>query len=112
MLTWTLLEEIEAGDRVALLRRPLEMKEALTRHEVALATVAGGMVSEGWASQKRAGFDNLDRAYFDAVSSGYDEVVGGRRYEYAETMESGNVLHRLAVGNLTSFKLSPPASMM
>ena len=84
----------------------------LTRRELALATLAGGMVSEGWASADRAGFNNLDREYFQAVTSAYDEVVGGRRYAYSRTIKSGNLLYELDVQGMTAFAASPIAEMV
>ena len=113
MLIWRLLDEIAPGDRVAMLRRPTESTGTeLTPRELALATLAGGMVSEGWASETRAGFNNLDRAYFDAVTTAYTEVVGGRSYSYSRTIKSSNLLHELDVHNLTALKASPLAEMV
>jgi len=113
MLVWKLLDEVTPGDRVALLRRPAAAHaEDLTPRELALATLAGGMVSEGWASDRRAWFNNLDNEYFEAVASAYDEVVGGRRYVYARTIKSGNLLHELDVQHRTALKASPLAEMV
>jgi DNA gyrase subunit A len=113
MLVWKLLEEVMPGDRVALLRRPSTAQpRELTPRELALATLAGGMVSEGWASENRAGFNNLDRDYFDAVTSAYDDIVGGRRYAYSRTIKSKNLLHELDVQNTAALKTSPLAEML
>ena len=113
MFVWKLLEEISPGDRVAMLRAPaISAPTELTPRERALATLAGGMVSEGWASSGRAGFNNLDPDYFAAVASAYEDIVGGRHYEYARTIKSGNVLHELDVQNMTALKDSPLAEMV
>ena len=113
MLVWKLLEETSPGDRVALLRRPVAAPAAeLTPRELALATLAGGMVSEGWASADRAGFNNLDQEYAAAVTTAYDDIVGGARYAYSRTIKSGNLLHELDVQNLTALKASPIAEMV
>ncbi|HEY8647801.1 MAG TPA: DNA gyrase subunit A [Candidatus Limnocylindria bacterium] len=113
MLVWKLLEEVTPGDRVAMLRRPTTSAPLeLTARERALATLAGGMVSEGWASSSRAGFNNLDQGYFADVVSAYEEIVGGRHYEYARTIKSGNLLHELDVQNMTALKDSPIGEMV
>src|SRR5207244_2115884 len=70
------------------------------------------VVSEGWASADRAGFNNLDREYFQAVTSAYDEVVGGRRYAYSRTIKSGNLLYEVDVQGMTAFAASPIAEMV
>jgi len=113
MLVWKLLEEVTQGDRVALLRRPATARaEDHSPRELASATLAGGMVSEGWASDGRAGFNNLDNGYFEAVTAAYDHVVGGPRYAYSRTIKSGNVLHELDIHNMTALKASPLAEMV
>ena len=45
-------------------------------------------------SESRAGFNNLDRDYFDMVVAAYDAVVGGPRYVYERTIASGSRLLR------------------
>ncbi|HUQ42634.1 MAG TPA: DNA gyrase subunit A [Candidatus Limnocylindrales bacterium] len=112
MLTWKLLDEIAPGDRVAMLRATVPVSDDLLPRDLALATLAGGMVSEGWASQKRAGFNNLDVNYFAAVKTAYDEIVGGRSYAYTRTIKSKSVIQELDVQELTAFRGSPLAEMV
>ncbi len=112
MLLWKLMDEIQPGDHVALLRRAPADYGTLTDAESDLATLAGGMVSEGWASEWRAGFNNVDPAYFSQVVNAYDRVVGGRRYTSARTIASRSVLHELDVQNLTQLRASPLAAMV
>ncbi len=112
MLIWKLLEEVGPGDRVVLLRKvPLEVG-TLTSEEEDLAVLAGGMVSEGWAAERRAGFDKPDREYLERIGAAYEAVVGGCRYGYARTIKSGSLLHELDVRNLTEFRASPLATMV
>src|SRR5258708_25339871 len=81
LLVWKLLHEMVPGDRAALLRTSaIADTKALTPRERALATLAGGMVSEGWASEGRAGCNNLDESYFVAVTDAYDDIVGRLHY--------------------------------
>jgi hypothetical protein len=88
MLLWKLLEEVRPGDRVALLRKPPERRNDLTDSSRTLATLAGGMVAEGWASERRAGFNNVDPDYYASVLGAYDAVVGGARYSYSRVIAS------------------------
>ena len=107
MLLWKLLEEVEAGDRVVVQRaRPSEI-EVLSPAEEDLAVLAGAWVSEGFASERRAGFNNVDGQYFGRVADAYARVVGGPHYVSERTIRSGRRLHELDVQNLASFRRSP-----
>jgi DNA gyrase subunit A len=107
MLLWKLLEEVAPGDRLAL-RRPLDPAPGdVSQAEWQLAFLAGALVSEGWAGESRAGFNNEDETYFRDVVEAYDAVVGGPRYVYSRTIASGNVIHELDVQNLDAFRASP-----
>ena len=107
MLLWKLLEEITPGTFVVLDRHAPDELGLLSEREWKLATLAGAWVSEGFASENRAGFNNLDKEYFDAVVDAYDEIVGGPRYVYERTIRSGSLLYELDVQNMISFRSSP-----
>ncbi len=112
MLIWKLLEEVQPGDRVALLRKSPPSGGPLDEREWQLATLAGGMVTEGWASESRAGFNNVDVDYFTAVVAAYDAHVGGARYAYSRTIKSGSLLQELDIQEMTRFRASPLAEMI
>ncbi|HXR30390.1 MAG TPA: DNA gyrase subunit A, partial [Solirubrobacterales bacterium] len=111
LLLWKLLEEISPGDRVLISRTPREPSASLTVGEESLALLAGAFVSEGWISASRAGFNNVDKEFFDQVLSAYDEVVGGARYVSSRRIASGSLLHELDVQNLTHLRESPLGEM-
>jgi DNA gyrase subunit A len=111
LLMWKLLEEIQPGERVLLHRGTNIVDEVLPTRERMLATLAGAFVSEGWFGDRRAGFNNVDKGFFDAVLSAYDEVVGGARYVYSRTIRSSSVCHELDIQNLTALRASPLAEM-
>src|SRR5947208_3413572 len=67
----------------------------------------GAFVSEGWASAKRAGFNNVDRGFFDSIVAAYDEHVGGRRYVSERVIRSGNPLYELYIQNTAALRDSP-----
>ncbi|WP_423203114.1 intein-containing DNA gyrase subunit A [Krasilnikovia cinnamomea] len=105
-LLWKLLEEIQPGDRVVMQRVvPDEIGMPMLEH-VEAAVLAGAFVSEGWASQKRAGFNNIDASFFSRVVSAYDIAVGGPRYVGSRLIASGSVLHELDIQNMEALRRS------
>jgi DNA gyrase subunit A len=84
-----------------------------TSDDRALGVLLGGFVSEGFCSDKRAGFNNTDQAFFDEVVAAYDQLVGGRRYVYSRrTTGSGRMLYELDVQNLEALRRSPLADQV
>ncbi|BBX75630.1 intein-containing DNA gyrase subunit A [Mycobacterium shinjukuense] len=64
-LLWKLIEEIRPGDYVVLQRTPPVELGPADWHDVMEALLLGALISEGFVSDTRAGFNNLDRDYFD-----------------------------------------------
>jgi len=112
LLMWRLLAEIQPGDRVLLNRTgPRAEDIPLDAPSRRLALLAGAFVSEGWFGDRRAGFNNIDKKFFDQVIDAYDDVVGGPRYVYTREIHSGSLCHELDVQNLTALRSSPLAAM-
>jgi DNA gyrase subunit A len=111
LLLWRLLGEVRPGERVLLHRTPSGAGEPLDDRARMLGVLAGAFVSEGWFGNGRAGFNNTDKDFFDAVTDAYDELVGGARYIYSRTIRSGSLCHELDVQNLTALRRSPLAGM-
>ncbi|MGI8775118.1 MAG: DNA gyrase subunit A [Actinomycetota bacterium] len=112
MLQWQLLSEVQEGTYVAMLRTPHEECGELTSSESDTALLLGAWISEGFCSEKRAGFNNLDKQFFDAVLEAYDSVVGGPRYVYSRTVRSGRLLHELDVQQVGYVQRSVLASLL
>ncbi|MFI7551930.1 intein-containing DNA gyrase subunit A [Micromonospora sediminimaris] len=111
-LLWKLLAEISPGDRVVLQRSvPDEIGYPMLEH-VEAAVLAGAFVSEGWVSESRAGFNNIDREFFVRVLAAYDLAVGGPRYVSERTIASGSRLHELDVQDLTALRASVLGEMI
>ena len=106
-LLWKLIEEIRADDCVVLQRTPPVEFGPADWDATSQALLLGAFISEGFVSQTRAGFNNLDRDYFNMVVAAYDAVVGGRRYVSSRTIASGSQLHELDIHNLTELKKTP-----
>ncbi len=79
MLQWKLLDEVAPGTRVVISRHMEHDRGLPTQHELDAAFLAGAWVAEGFASAQRAGFNNTDAVFFDAVVDAFDHVVGGTR---------------------------------
>ena len=112
MLMWKRLDEIRAGDRVVLNRSTPRLEADLTLHERTLALLLGAFVSEGWASQTRAGFNNVDQEFFEVVAAAYERHVGGPRYIYDRVIKSGSRLYELDIQNLAAFRESELAFLI
>ncbi len=105
-LLWKLTEEIRPDDYVVLQRTPPTEFGPADWPDAMEALLLGAFISEGFVSESRAGFNNLDRDYFDMVVAAYDAVVGGRRYVYQRTIASGSLLHELDIQNVEALKQS------
>src|SRR3712207_3154197 len=110
-LLWKLLDEIVPGDRVVLQRSPRTEVDVPSTGDADAALLAGALVSEGWVSQGRAGFNNVDGEFFDAVVAAYDRHVGGRRYVSSRVIASGSTLHELDVQDVTALLRTDLAEM-
>ncbi|HEY0126145.1 MAG TPA: DNA gyrase subunit A, partial [Blastococcus sp.] len=111
-LLWKLLDEVRPGDRVVLQRTPHEEIDIPAAGDADAALLAGAFVSEGFVSERRSGFNNLDRTFFDAVVSAYDRHVGGRRYISSREIASGNVLHELDIHDLSALRATDLGEMV
>jgi DNA gyrase subunit A len=103
-LLWKLIQEIRADDCVVLQRTPPVEFGPVDWYPTLRALLLGAFISEGFVSETRAGFNNLDRDYFNMVVTAYDAVVGGRRYVSSRTIASGSKLHELDIHNLSELK--------
>jgi DNA gyrase subunit A len=111
LLMWKLLDEVSPGDRVVILRKPHDDGKEISDSDHRLAILLGAFISEGWIGHDRAGFNNVDRAYFDAVREAYDEHVGGPRYVYDRVIRSGSSLRELDIQDLSALRASPLADL-
>ena len=112
MFQWLRLDEITPGTIVCLARNAWTTAVPMA-HEMMLGTLLGGWVSEGFASEGRAGFNNTDAEYFDYVLAAYDDLVGGRRYVYDRTLRrSGKLIRELDIQDLSAFRTSPLAELI
>jgi DNA gyrase subunit A len=107
LLLWKLLSEIRPEDRVVIQRNATGDEGVLSERDRALALLAGAWVAEGWASETRAGFNNVDRDFFDEVLSAFDAIVGGTRYVYDRVIKSGSRIYEVDVQEMSAFAKSP-----
>jgi DNA gyrase subunit A len=107
LLLWKRLDEMQPGDRVPVARMQQTDSHEVHEHERQVAVLLGAFISEGWIGERRAGFNNVDKAYFDEVLRAYDAIVGGPRYVYDRTIASGSTIYELDVQNLACLVDSP-----
>ena len=112
MFQWLQLDEITPGTVVCLARNAWKQIVPTSR-EYDLGILCGAWVSEGWASEERAGFNNTDQSFFDEVLHAYDSIVGGARYVSArETRRDRKRIHELDIHNLSALRESPLAELI
>src|SRR4029453_5853622 len=78
LFQWRRLDEIQPGAVVCVARHAWA-QIVPTAGEYMLGVLGGAWVSEGWASETRAGFNNTDTHFFGEVLHAYDQIVGGKR---------------------------------
>jgi DNA gyrase subunit A len=110
-LLWKLIEEIRPDDRVVLQRTPPTEFGPGDWYDTLEALLLGAFISEGFVSERRAGFNNLDRDYFNMVVAAYDAVVGGPRYVSERIIASGSNLLELDIHNLDGLRNSRLAGL-
>jgi DNA gyrase subunit A len=103
-LLWKLVEEIRPDDHVVLQRTPPMEFGPADWHDAMEALLVGAFISEGYISQTRAGFANLDLDYFTMVASAYDAVVGGKRSICQKANGAYSRIHAIHVGNVADLK--------
>ncbi|WBB52027.1 DNA topoisomerase IV [Verrucosispora sp. WMMD573] len=113
---WRRLDEVVPGTVVCIARNAW-YQTTPTAREYMLGVLGGAWVSEGFASESRAGFNNTDEHFFGEVLHAYDEVVGGRRYvSERQTRRDRKRIQELDVqeyaGGMTAFRASPLAELI
>jgi DNA gyrase subunit A len=104
---WLRLDEITAGSVVCVARNAW-MHVVPTAREFMLGVLCGAWVSEGWASEARAGFNNTDGEFFDEVLYAYDTLVGGGRYVSSrQTRKEHKLCNEIDIQNLAALRASP-----
>jgi DNA gyrase subunit A len=113
---WKRLDEIQPGT-IACIARNAWTQVIPTAREYMLGVLAGAWVSEGFASEHRAGFNNTDEHFFGEVLHAYDQIVGGKRYvSERQTRRDRKLVRELDVqeyvGGMDAFRASPLAELI
>ena len=112
MFQWLQLDEITPGTVVCLARNAW-MDVVPTARESLLGVLAGAWVSEGWASDTRAGFNNTDRSFFEDVLYAYDQLIGGPRYVSSRnTRVDRKEIFELDIQKMDAFMAGPLAELV
>ncbi|MGH3762536.1 DNA gyrase subunit A [Actinophytocola sp.] len=114
LFQWRRLDELKPGAVVCVARNAWS-QVIPTAQEYRLGVLGGAWVSEGWANENRAGFNNTDAHFFGEVLRAYDQVVGGRRYVYERhTRRDRKRIRELDIqsGGMEAFRGSPLAEFI
>ncbi|WP_457642765.1 DNA gyrase subunit A, partial [Persephonella sp.] len=85
---WKTLDSVKAGDYLVVSRNnDIESEKDLITEEEAL--LLGSLVSEGYVSESRAGFNNTDEAFVEAFEESLSSVYGETFCKYERTLKSG-----------------------
>lgn len=110
-LKWQTLEEIEEGTFVSIAKNAPFSEIKATEDERSLGVLLGAWVSEGWYTEKRAGFNNCDKIFYDEVLDAYKKHVGGKFYVNSRRNTSTKrIIHEIDIQNFDAIKVSPLAS--
>ncbi len=99
MLLWKRLDELQAGDRVALYRGGFDEEGQLSDAEDQLAVAAGGLVSKGWAGETWTEFCNTDQMLVDEVRHALQALTGKRPYLQPSTLKSGKPFWQVRIAS-------------
>ncbi|MCP3804022.1 DNA topoisomerase IV [Allokutzneria sp. A3M-2-11 16] len=116
LFQWRRLDEIQPGAVVCVARNAWS-QVVPTAREYMLGVLGGAWVSEGWANENRAGFNNTDDHFFGEVLHAYDQIVGGKRYvSQRETRRDRKRIQELDIqdyaGGMDAFRASPLAELI
>ena len=107
MYQWRMLGEVREGEVVALARNAW-LNVVPRAREMQLGLLCGAWVSEGFASEGRAGFNNTDFSFFEEVLEAYDVIVGAPRYvSKRSTRVDRKPIWELDVQQMDAFRRSP-----
>lgn len=95
---WKTLEELSVGDEICIPRISSPNNTISGKEEYDAAGVLfGAWVSEGWFTEKRAGFNNTDKKYFDMVLEAFDKIIGTKRYVGKTILKSGKPCYSIDI---------------
>jgi len=88
---WKLLEDVNEGDYLVAVRgsQYFPQKDEITEDE---ALLLGSLVSEGYTSEGRIGFNNTDREFCQLFETSFRNVYSSNLCRYERALSSGKVL--------------------
>ncbi|WP_456400279.1 DNA gyrase subunit A [Persephonella sp.] len=88
---WKTLDSVRAGDYLVVSREnDIDSDQDLITEEEAV--LLGSLVSEGYISENRVGFNNTDEEYASVFESAYKDSYGDTFCRYERTLKSGKTL--------------------
>ncbi|HHH51599.1 MAG TPA: hypothetical protein ENK76_04440, partial [Campylobacterales bacterium] len=96
--SWKRLDKISLDDKIVIDRSEVNLNsKKMTKREKNRAIIAGCLVSEGFMSKDRLGFNNTDKEYFDNFIKAWREEFGDSFYSYQRELKSGKIVYEFDV---------------
>jgi DNA gyrase subunit A len=95
---WKTLSEIDGTEKIVIDRSETALNDRETSEsEKNLAIILGCLVSEGFVSENRLGFNNTDKEYFDHFISAWKKEFGNSFYTNQRELKSGKTIFEFDV---------------
>jgi len=95
---WKRLDAISNDDKIVIDRSQIALNDReINTKEKNFAIISGCLVSEGFVSKERLGFNNTDKNYFDAFIEAWKSEIGESYYAYTRVLPSGKTLYEFDV---------------
>ncbi len=91
---WKTLKNITSEDKIIIDRSETIIDDReISQSEKNLAIIAGCLVSEGFISEDRLGFNNTDKKYFDDFIKAWEVEIGQGYYTAERKLKSGKTIY-------------------
>lgn len=96
--SWKTLDKINLDDKIVIDRSEVKLNDAkVSQKEKNISIIAGCLVSEGFMSENRLGFNNTDKIYFDNFIQAWKDEFGESFYSYQRELKSGKIIYEFDV---------------
>ncbi|MDX2305458.1 MAG: DNA gyrase subunit A [Microscillaceae bacterium] len=102
---WKLLKDIQSSDKVVIDRSQANLKNTVcTESEKNWAILAGCLISKGFVTGNKLGFNNTDPVYYQDFITAYEAEVGKNYYNYERKLKTGRTIYEFDVQNTSELR--------
>jgi len=96
--SWKRLDAISSEDKIVIDRSEKALNDRdINAKERNFAIITGCLVSEGFVSENRVGFNNSDKNYFNDFIDAWKSEIGESFYTYSRILPSGKTIYEFDV---------------